>query len=200
MKLTANAVFAFFGIFCVTQVSHAQSANLYFGVGTATDSSSNQQIDTFQTGSPFTTPKLGGSFLDIGASLLLTKEFGAGADVSWRAAHAAYAGFQYMPVFYNFDGIYAPVSTKRFEPELHVGIGGMSLRYSFNQQECNPLTGCENFGESIASSTHFQLHFAGAVRYYLTDHVFLRPAVDVHYVANLFQFGSDIVPLAARNT
>jgi hypothetical protein len=178
----------------VAQVSHAQSANVYFGLGTATDGSSNQQIDTFGTGMPFTTPKLGGSFLGLGASILFTKTLGAGADVSWRATHATYAGLQVMPIFYDFDGIYAPVATKHFEPELHAGLGGMSLRYSFTQQQCDPLVGCSNYSQSIESSNHFQLHFGGAVRYYMTDHVFLRPSVDLHYVTNLFQFGSDIVP------
>lgn len=174
--------------------ARAQSANLYFGLGTATDSSSHQQIDTFSTGTPFTTPAMGGSFLDLGASVLFTKTLGVGADLSWRATHAAYTGIQYMPVFYDFDGVYAPLSGKHFDTELHAGLGGMTIHYSMTQQQCDPLTGCTEYRQDLASSNHFQLHFAAAFRYYLNDHVFLRPSFDAHYVNNLFQFGSDFVP------
>ena len=51
-----------------------------------------------------------------------------------------------------------------------------------------------NYSQSIENSNHFQLHFGAAVRYYVTDHVFVRPSIDGHYVANLFQFGRNIVP------
>ena len=34
----------------------------------------------------------------------------------------------------------------------------------------------------------------GAARLYATPHIFLRPAVDVHWVNNFFQFGSNWVP------
>ena len=172
----------------------AQGVNVYFGVGTAIDSSSNQQIDTFGTGSPFTTPKLGGAFPDIGASVMFTKHFGVGADVSWRASHGAYAGLLYRPVFYNFDGIWQPVSTKRFVPEIRAGLGGMHMGFSFNQTNCDPFGGCQTSNESVESSSHFQGHFAAAARFYVTDHVFVRPAVDTHVVSNLFQFGSNFVP------
>jgi hypothetical protein len=35
---------------------------------------------------------------------------------------------------------------------------------------------------------------AAAVRLYATPHIFVRPAVDVHWVNNNFQFGSNWVP------
>ena len=194
MTMTRSTIVFCLGFFCVTGISHAQSANVYFGVGSAMDSSSNQQIDTFGTGTPYTTPDLSGVFMDLGASVLLTKTLGVGADVSWRATHAPYAGLQLVPIFYDFDGIYAPFSGKRFDTELHGGLGGMSLRYSLNQQQCDAFAGCSNYSQSIESSNHFQLHFGAAVRYYVTDHVFVRPSIDGHYVANLFQFGSNIVP------
>lgn len=172
----------------------AQNVNVYFGVGTANDTSSNQQIDTFSTGTPYTTPKLGGSFLDAGASAMFTKHFGVGGDVSWRATHAAYTGLNLMPLFYDIDGIWQPMKTKRFEPEIHAGLGGMKLDYTYSQTECNPLSGCATASQGVASSAHFQGHFAAAARFYLTDHIFIRPAVDTHVVANLFQYGRDVVP------
>jgi hypothetical protein len=38
------------------------------------------------------------------------------------------------------------------------------------------------------------VHLAAAGRWYLTDHLFLRPALDVHFVRNFFEFGSNWVP------
>jgi hypothetical protein len=172
----------------------AQSANIYFGVGTAIDSSANTQIDTFGTGNPFTTPSMGGAFPDIGASVLFTKHVGIGADVSWRASKGAYAGLLYRPTFYDFDGIWEPVSSKHFEPEIHAGIGGMHIGYSYSQTECDQFAGCSTTNEGVESASHFQVHLALAARLYVTDHVFIRPAVEAHYVNNLFQFGSDWVP------
>lgn len=184
----------FAALFPAAQLSMAQSANVYFGVGTATDTSSNTQIDTFATGVPYTTPKLGGSFLDVGASVLFTDHFGVGGDVSWRATHAAYAGLNMMPVFYNFDGVWQPAKTKRFEPEIHAGLGAMKLDYTYSQTNCNQLSGCATSSEGVTSSSHFQGHFSAAARFYLTDHIFLRPSVDAHVVTNLFQYGRDFVP------
>lgn len=172
----------------------AQSANVYAGVGTATDGSSGQQIDTFGTGTFFTTPKLDGAFPKIGATVMFTPHFGVGADVSWRAARQDYAGLLVRPTFYNFDGVWTPVSTKRFEPEIHGGIGGMRLGFSYDQTQCNAFTGCSTSSQGVDSSSHFQWHAAAAARIYVTNKVFVRPGIDLHYVHNLFQFANNAVP------
>ncbi len=172
----------------------AQGVNAYFGIGTAIDSSSNQQIDTFGLNQSYTTPRLGGSFLDAGLTFMATKHFGVGADYNWRAARGSYAGLLERPVFYNFDGVWAPITTHRFAPEIHAGIGGMHLGYSLSQTSCDAFGGCQTTNQSVESSSHFQTHVAGAARLYVTDHVFVRPAVDLHYVGNLFQYGHNFVP------
>jgi hypothetical protein len=185
------------GLFVVSQVAPmlmAQSANVYFGLGTATDSSNNQLIDTFGTGNPFATPKMTGTFADLGASVLFTKQFGVGADISWRTSRGNYAGLLYRPIFYDVDGVWAPISTKRFEPEIHAGLGAMHIGYSYNQTQCDQFAGCSTFNQGVETSSHFQVHLAAAARLYVTDKIFIRPAVDSHYVNNLFQFGSNWVP------
>jgi hypothetical protein len=183
------------GLFAVIPSANAQTQlNAYFGLGTAMNSSSNQQIDTFGTGSPYTTPRMGGLFGDVGASWMLTKKYGVGGDFSWRTTQGAYTGLNYRPLFYNFDGIYQPGQTKRLVPELRAGLGGVSVRYSLNQQTCDAFTGCTTSNQFLESSSHFQLHMAAAARYYVTDHVFVRPAVEAHWVNNFFQFGSNWVP------
>ena len=193
MKLQRQAICVSIGLFIAAQLSMAQNVNFYAGVGTALDSSSNQQINTFGTAT-YTTPKLGGAFPDIGVTGMVTKHFGMGADINWRASSAAYAGLLERPLFYNFDGVWQPMATKHFEPELHVGLGGMRLGYSYSQTGCDPFGGCSTSTQSVESSEHFQIHYSAAARFYVTDHVFVRPAVDAHYVNNLFQYGSNNVP------
>jgi hypothetical protein len=174
--------------------AHAQNFSVYYSAGTMIDSSSNQRIDTFGTGIPFTTPKLTGLTSDIGASLMFSKHFGASADLSWRDSSAAYAGLNYRPFFYNFDAVYQPVKSKRFVPELRAGLGGVDLSYSFNQTLCDQFVGCSSSNQPVESSHHFQVDMQAAARIYFLDHLFVRPAVEAHYVNNFFQFGSNWVP------
>jgi hypothetical protein len=73
-------------------------------------------------------------------------------------------------------------------PELRAGIGGARVRYTpVDGQSCAQVLGCP-------ASNHFQEHVAVVTRWYLTDHLFLRPAFDLHHVHNLFEFGSNWVP------
>lgn len=171
----------------------AQSANIFFGGGAAFDSSSNQQINTFGTGN-YTTPSMSAAYLDLGSSIFLGEHFGFGADISWQAARSSYTGLDVRPSFYNLDGIWEPSHTKKFEPEIHFGLGGMKLSYTYTSTNCNQLSGCQTSSQAVANSSHFQVHFGAAARYYVTDHVFIRPAFDGHYVNNLFQYGSNFVP------
>jgi len=194
VRLQRQAICVSLGLLLTAGLSMAQSANVYVGVATATDGSNGQLIDTFGDGTLFRTPKLEGVFPKIGASLMWTPHLGVGADVTWRGARTDYAGLLYRPTFYNFDAIWTPISTSRFEPELHAGVGGMRLGYSYKQTQCDPFGGCQTSNQGVTSSSHFQWHLAAAARIYATDHVFIRPGIDLHYVHNLFQFERNAVP------
>jgi hypothetical protein len=74
----------FMGLVAGMPLVHAQSVSAYYSIGSATDSSSKTQIDTFGTGIPFTTPKMGGLTSDIGGLFMFSKHLGASADLSWR--------------------------------------------------------------------------------------------------------------------
>jgi hypothetical protein len=100
----------------------------------------------------------------------------------------------YRPLFYDFNGIWQPMRTSRFVPEIQAGVGGVNLRYSYNSTNCDQFTGCTTSNTFLESSNHFQAHFGVAARMYVTPHVFVRPAVDAHWVNNFFQFGSNWVP------
>ena len=181
-------------LFALIPLAYGQSASVYYGLGTAIDSSSNQQIDTFNTGSPYTTPKMAGLFSDIGGNFMFSKHYGVGADLDWRNAQAAYAGLNYRPFFYNFDAVVQPGKTKHFVPEVRAGLGGVNVRYSLSQSQCDPFGGCNTSNQYLESAHHFQVHMGLAARYYVTNHVFLRPAVEAHWVNNFSQFGSNWVP------
>ena len=171
-------------------------ADVFVGYGNAMAPSSNQSIDTFGTGSPYTTPRLGGSFGKVGADFMLTPQFGIGGETDFRFTQAAYAGLQYRPLFYDFNGIWAPTGhrLKRVVPELQAGLGGMRLSFYYPTSFCDQFAGCSTSNQFVESSNHFQVHLEAGVRFYLTPHLFFRPEVDAHYVNNLFQFGSNWVP------
>jgi len=170
--------------------------DVFVGVGTAMDSSSNTSIDTFSTGSPFTTPTLGGSFGKVGGDFMLTPHFGIGAETDFRFKQAAYAGLQTRPLFYDFNLIYTPTfrGFKRVVPEFQGGLGAAHLGFNFNQSSCSPFSGCSSSTNQVDSSNHFQIHMAAGLRIYATNHLFFRPQVDARYVNNFFQYGSNWVP------
>jgi Outer membrane protein beta-barrel domain len=188
-------VSALLGLFVALPAAHAQGGpvNVYFGLGTATDSSSNRQIDTFNTGNPYTTPKMGGLFGNLGADFMFSKHLGVGADFDWRTIRAAYAELNYRTYFYNFDAVYELGKTKHFVPELRGGLGGVNVSYGFTSTACDALVGFTT-NQFLESAHHFQVHMEAAARYYMTDHIFLRPAVEAHWVNNFSQFGSNWVP------
>lgn len=178
--------------------AHAQAGpDVFFGVGTMTDSSSNTPIDTFGTGNPFTTPRLGGTFGKAGADFMITPYLGVGGEADFRFSQGSYAGLTYRPTFYDFNAIFAPTARrfKRVVPEFQAGVGAVNLKfYAPQTTTCDALVGCTSSQYYLESSNHFQLHLAGGIRFYATRHLFIQPQVDAHYVNNLFQFGSNWVP------
>ena len=61
------------------QFAKAQNASVYFGLGTAVDSSTGQPIDTFGDGTLFNTPKMGGLFETIGGDFMFRPHLGVGS-------------------------------------------------------------------------------------------------------------------------
>jgi hypothetical protein len=183
-------------LFLSATLAHAQKLDVYFGVGTAIDSSSGQSIDTFGTGNPFTTPKLGGAFGKAGADFMFTPHFGVGGETDFRFGQSAYAGLNTRPVFYDFNGIWLPTAHKykRVVPEFQLGMGAVNLKFYYPQSSCDQFAGCSSSNTFVESSNHFQVHMSAGVRLYATSHLFIRPQVDARFVNNFFQYGSNWVP------
>jgi hypothetical protein len=184
-------------------LSKAQNGlDVYFGVGTMTDSSNGTSIDTFNTGNVgpantpgyYNTPKLTGAFGKVGADFMFTPHFGVGGEADFRFSQGDYAGLNYRPTFYDFYGVWQPIHRGRVVPEFVGGLGAADLKYYYPTSYCDAFAGCSSSNTFLESSNHFQVHMGFGVSIYATQHVFIRPQVDAHFVNNLYQFGSDWVP------
>ena len=204
-----------FVLFCGIQLASAQSAfDLNFGVGAVQDKASSSQVD--QSLNPCTTgdlygpcvstPALSGATIGFGGDLMLWKRFGMGAQVAFQPAKETYVnlsasaaanGLNSLAVtsrmtLFDVNGIFEPVNTKKVTLKLEGGIGGANLKF-YESGSSSSVLGSQSSSQYIESANHFQVHGGVGVQIYVTDHIFIRPQFDVHYVRNLTEFGSSVV-------
>jgi hypothetical protein len=171
--------------FLVQGTLHAQQFDVAFGVGTLTAPSASSA-----SGNHAPVSLTGGAYPVFSADLLLKNRFGVSGELAWRASRNLYAGFQpYRPLFYDFNGIYAPKLGKSAAAELSAGIGWESLRFYQGFTTCGVT--CTDF----VSSNHFMGHFGAGLRYYFRGHFFVRPEADLYLINNNQEFSS---PRATR--
>ena len=187
--------------------ARAQSTvDFRLGFGTAHDASNGQGIDnassvnaygvcTPNTGDPYcqTNPALNGFFLGFGGDVMLWKRFGIGATADVTPARSNYGPLLYRQAFYDVNAIFRPVSSKRVVLQLEGGIGGAHTGFGINESGCVGTVACSSSIQPVGSSNHFDVHGGIGVSLYVTDHIFIRPEFDIHYVPNLSQYGSNIV-------
>jgi len=158
------------------------------------------------------TSKLSGFFLGFGANIMLWKHLGFGGDVTLQPNKPDYVTLPTLTVspgvtqstvvksrttFYTFDGIYQPIARKRVSLQLKGGIGAATVRFYVAQSSGGSVLGNSNYTQYLQSATHFQVHAGVGVPLFLTDHLFVRPELDLHYVPNFTDhFGRDTVPAA----
>ena len=185
------------------QFAAAQSSfDLNLGFGTLHDKAQQYGIDntTFGTcvvGSASTCqklPALSGFFLGFGGDIMLQKHYGVGGEWVLTPAKTAYGPLNYRQHFYDFNGIYAPINSKKAIVKLQGGIGGAKTGFSYTQSGCVGTAVCSTQTSPVGSSNHFQIHAGAGVQGFLNDHVFIRPEVDYHFVPSFKdQFGSNSV-------
>jgi hypothetical protein len=204
-------------LFCCVQLASAQSAfDLNIGFGGIHDKASSNQVD--QSLAPCTvndlyppcvsTPALSGFMLGFGGDLMLWKKFGVGADVAFQPAKENYVNLnssaalsglntlslQTRVTMYDFDGILQPVNTKKVGVKIRGGIGGANVKFYQSGSSTGTVLGNQNYTQYFASANHFAVNLGVGVQIYLTDHIFVRPEFDYHYVPNMTQqFGSNNV-------
>jgi opacity protein-like surface antigen len=199
-------------------LARAQSSvdfNIGFGYAHAS-AASPVDLNTFNAcqnlaGESCATPSaLSAFFLGFGGNLMLWKHIGIGLDVGVQPAKQNYltlqtenaaAGvpgyaLQSRVTLYDFDAIYAPYSTKRVAVQIKGGIGGANVKFYESESSSSTVLGSSNQSEYAQSANHFAVNFGVGVQFYLSDHFFVRPEVDYHWVNNFAQFGTSSVPSA----
>ncbi|HVT94359.1 MAG TPA: hypothetical protein VHD76_16045 [Bryobacteraceae bacterium] len=194
-----------------TPLAGAQQAfDLNVGFGTAHAPANNSGLENASSSNAFGSctvssadptcsklPALNGFFLGFGGDLMLYKHFGVGANMTLQPGTSDYGPLSYRQTFYDFDGIFRPVSNKRFALQLEGGLGGARTSFSFSQSACVGTAVCTTQAQSVGNASHFQIHTGVGLQVFLNDHWFIKPEFDYHYVPNLTQqFGSNSVPAA----
>jgi hypothetical protein len=137
---------------------------------------------------------------------MLWKKFGVGMEANFQPGKQDYLvvstassgqfgeKLQTRVTFYDFNGIFQPITAKRAALQLVGGIGGANIKFYDNVSSSSSILGNSNTSQFFASSNHFQLHAGLGVQLYATEHVFIRPQFDLHYVHNFTQFNRNSVP------
>lgn len=204
--MTTKKLLGLLPLLFLPALAHAQAAlDVNVNFGSAWDSATGQGIDSaaFTSCAPnsastcLATSKLSGFFLGFGGDIMFRQHLGVGAEVNFQPTHQDYGPFQYRQTFVDVNGIYEPLITKRAIVQLQAGLGSASTGFIISQSGCAGTAVCSTSTSAVGSSTHFQLHFGAGLQIALTNHFFVRPQFDLHYVPNLTdQFGSNLVPEA----
>ena len=132
--------------------------------------------------------------MGFSADGMLDKHFGIGGELNFQPAHSNYGPLQYRQIFYDFNGIYVPISRKYAALRLEGGVGGAHTGFSLLQSSCVGTAVCSTSVLPVGTSNHFQEHAGIGVQVYLTGHLFVRPQFDYHHVTGFInQFGRDSV-------
>jgi hypothetical protein len=205
------------GLALFMQLAHAQSTfDVNIGFGAVQDKASATGIDqqTYLSCTPSVTnstcsatPSLNGFMLGVGGRVMLWKHIGVGGEANFQPSKQTYAQLQQgissigqpqidlnsRVTFWDFNGIYQPVSTKKAGLQIEGGIGGVNMKFYENATGSNALVGSYNSSQYAASSNHFQVHAGVGVQIYVSGNFFVRPQFDIHYVPNFVQFGRNLV-------
>ena len=184
------------------------SFDLNVGFGSAWDSANSGGIDNAASLNAFgsctpgsadanceSLPHLDGFFLGFGGDLMLFKHFGVGFEANLQPSRETYGPLSSRQTFYDVNGIYAPIATKRTALQLEAGIGGARTSFAYTQSGCVGTAVCSTSTEPVGAANHVNVHVGVGVQIFLTEHIFIKPEFDFHYVPGLTnQFGSNAVP------
>ena len=198
--------------FCLPAL-HAQNAiDFAVGFGSAFDSANSLGIDNANsllnpfgpckpgTGDTFcqASPSLNGFFLGFSGDIMFKEHFGAGFEYNVQPSRQNYGPLQSRVSFLDVNGVYEPVIKKRYNIQLQGGIGDARTSFAYSQSGCvGTAVVCSTSTQALGSSTHFQVHVGAGVQINITDHIFVRPQCDLHYIPGFTdQWGRNSVPEA----
>ncbi|MGH9644458.1 MAG: outer membrane beta-barrel protein [Terriglobales bacterium] len=130
----------------------------------------------------------GGTYLGFNGDVLFWHNLGFGAEINWLASQRDYAGqgFNYRPIFYNFNAVYSSKVAPRVYVDLVAGIGAEDTHY-YTGTVCGIYT-CSNY----QGISHFDGDFGGGLKLFATHNIFIRPEARVYVIRNNAEFSSNI--------
>ena len=166
---------------CLVLPAAAQQFDVAFGLGGVSSTSAANA-----SGNYFPQDVGGGTFLGFSGDYLFRRQLGIEGEISWRASQNLYAGYQpFRPIFWDFNGIWAPAVGSRFSPELLAGIGAETVRFYQPYFICSGF-GCTNY----TSQSQFMGDFGGGIRFYVTHSIFVRPEARLYLIHDNYLFSS----------
>lgn len=123
---------------------HAQgSFDVALGFGTAHAKATGLGIDenTFNSCTPSSTdltckatPSLGGLFMGFSGDGMLNKHMGIGGEFKFQPSKDDYGPLEYRQIFYDFDGIYAPITRRGFSSGSSAELGAPDLGFRIRKR------------------------------------------------------------------
>lgn len=193
---------------CLPFASAQSAFDLNLGFGSYHNSASGGGLDNVSSPNAFgactpgsadtfcqSTGGLGGFFLGFGGDIMFNRHFGGGFQASVQPARSDYGPLQYRQSFYDVNGIYAPINRKKVVLQLLGGLGAARSSFSLSQSSCAGTAVCSSQVVPVGNANHFAIHTGVGVQIFLSEHIFVRPQFDFHYVPGFKdQFGSNAVP------
>ena len=163
--------------------AQAQKVDVAFGVSAMDAPGASQGFSGNYTPVSLT----GGAYPGFSFDVQAFHHLGVGAEVFWRASQATsdVIGFNYRPLFWNVNAVYAPKLASHTYLELVGGIGALSTRY-YTGPNCSGGIYCTNY----TSSNHFDGDFGGGIKFYPVGGFFIRPEARIYLINNNTDFSS----------
>lgn len=153
------------------QFAFAQQGDAMFGGNTLLSSGSCDSVTGL-------CPEKGGFFPSFSGDVIFHRRIGVNFETAWRGSQGSYEGQPFRPITSDFNLDYQPHLGKKLGADLLGGIGWQSTR--FYLPYCTNGYSCDNF----TSEHNFLVHLGGGVRYYVWNHVFVRPEIHYYHIIN----------------
>jgi len=203
--------FLFAAVVSAVPAAFAQNAlDVNLGLGTAYAKAATGGIDnqTFASCTPGSIggptcqslPNLSGVFMNVGGDVMFTEKYGIGAQAAFQPATSNYGPLNSRVTLFDINGLYEPIRNKRYVVQLQGGMGVARTGFSYTANQCVGTAVCSSQVQPVGSASHFQVHVGAAVQVFVTDHIFVKPQFDFHYIPGFTdQFGSNVVPVFMIN-
>lgn len=162
--------------------AQAQKVDLAFGVSTveapgASSAGSNNSPVSLS----------GGTYPGFSGDVIFWHHVGIGTEIYWRASQGQDylgSGFNYRPLFYDFNAVYSPKLASHTYLELIGGIGALSTRF-YTGENCSNIS-CTNYQDS----NHFMGDFGAGIKFYPKGGFFVRPEARIYLINNNVDYSS----------